>query len=159
MAKSQTSSAEHAAKKLARLAAVQALYQNTFEQEPLRQIIRDCIDSHFAGLRDDENGKALTPDPDRELFGAIVEGVANHKEELDGLITGAIDARHSVERLEILLRTILLAGAFELHHHADAPTGVIINDYVDVTRAFYNAKEPGLVNGILDKLAGKLRSC
>jgi len=150
--------AHHAAKRLARLAAVQALYQNVYDQQPLNQIIRDSLDSQFASLREDvESAEKITETPDEELFGAIVQGVAANQTALDEMIAGALDAKISAERLEILLRSILRAGAYELHHHGQMPIGVIINDYVDVTRAFFDGKEPGLVNGVLDKLAGKLR--
>ena len=42
--------------------------------------------------------------------------------------------------------------------HGSIPAGVIINDYVDVTHGFFNAKEPGLVNAVLDRLAKTLRA-
>ena len=57
----------------------------------------------------------------------------------------------------MLLRAILRAGAYELLNHGDTAAGIIINDYVDVAHAFFDAKEPGLVNAILDKMGKKLR--
>ena len=154
----QAPAATNAAKRLARLAAVQALYQSSYEQEPLKDIIQESLASEFAGLRDESDGaEAITDLPDPVLFREVAEGVLAHLEDIDGLLAGALDPRMSVARLEILLRTILRAGAFELHHHAQIPAGVIINDYVDVTRAFFNTKEPGLVNAVLDKLAKNLR--
>ena len=95
---------------------------------------------------------------DQELFGEIVAGVAQNEAALDEMIKGAFDAKISGARMEILLRAILRAGAYELHHHAKIPAAVLINDYVDVAHAFFNAKEPGLVNAVLDKLAKHLRS-
>jgi N utilization substance protein B len=148
------SPSSHAARRLARLAAVQALYQIHYEQQPVAQIIRDCVDTGFAMPDDD----AAVGVPDAGLFGDIVRGVASHVAALDEMIAGALDAKLSAARLEILLRSILRAGVYELHHHAQIPAGVIINDYVDVARSFFNGKEPGLVNGVLDKLAGKLRA-
>lgn len=142
------------AKRLARLAAVQALYRNAFEQEPLRKIMAD---SDFDSWRD-EGDEVFTQAVDASLFGAIVEGVAAESASLDDMIGGALDAKVSAARMEILLRTILRAGAYELYRHADVPAGVIINDYVDVAHAFFDGKEPGLVNGVLDKLASKLRT-
>jgi len=156
-----TAATPHAAKRLARLAAVQALYQNKFEQETVAQIIGAMIAQNFSSLRDDsdsEHGGSIEGAPDAVLFSAIVKGVAANLESLDAMVAGALDARFSAARLELLLRTILRAGAFELHHHATIPQGIIINDYVDVARAFFNGKEPGLINGILDKMAGKLRA-
>ena len=74
------------------------------------------------------------------------------------MIAGAVDARLSPQRMENLLKAILRAGTFELWHHTDVPEGVIVNDYLDVAHGFFDAKEPGLVNAVLDRIAKKIRS-
>lgn len=148
----------NAAKKLARLMAVQSLYQASFGEDKPADIIRSCIDDTNSTLNaEDAEGPSISGMPDPELLSDIVQGVLKHQPALEEMLTGAIDAKSSAHRMEKLLRTILLAGAYELHHHAQVDTGIIINDYVDVTRAFFNAKEPGLINAILDKLAKALR--
>jgi N utilization substance protein B len=144
----------HTAKRLARLAAVQALYQIALTGRDAADVIRDSRD-HPRSLFLDE--RISSSDVDQESFGDIVNGVTQNAAALDELIAGAIDAKLSAGRLEILLRAILRAGVYELHHHGAISTGVIINDYVDVTHSFFNGKEPGLVNAMLDKLAKKLR--
>jgi transcription antitermination protein NusB len=149
--------AHHNAKRLARLAAVQALYQMTLIPRPAEQVIRE-FRSHPQALLQETGEDGASPEVDHALFGAIVTGVTAGTEELDGMIAGAFDSKSSAERLEILLRAILRAGVYELYHQGAIPTGVIINDYVDVTHAFFGDKEPGLVNGILDKLAKGLRA-
>jgi N utilization substance protein B len=59
--------------------------------------------------------------------------------------------------LEILLRLVLRAGAYELSERRDVPPRVVIAEYVDLADAFFGGKEPGLVNGVLDRLARSLR--
>lgn len=149
-----------AAKKLARLVAVQALYRASFAEETLGEIIAATLDQAGQIIEGEDEGDGLPvlDKPDPELFASIVNGVTQNQETLQEMLKGALDARHSFDRMEKLLRNILLAGAYELHHHADIQSGIIINDYVDVARAFFAAKEPGLVNAILDKLAKTLRS-
>ncbi|MCW5774724.1 MAG: transcription antitermination factor NusB, partial [Rhodospirillaceae bacterium] len=49
------------------------------------------------------------------------------------------------------------AGAFELFARPDTPARVAITEYVAVANAFYEGREPGFVNGVLDKLARVLR--
>ncbi len=147
----------HDAKRLARLAAVQALYQMTLIPRPASQVIKEFRSNPQAVLV--ETGEdGASPDVDQELFAAIVSGVEANAEELDGMIAGAFDSKSAAERLEILLRAILRGGVYELYHKPEIPVGVIINDYVDVTHAFFDAKEPGLVNGVLDRLAKNLRA-
>jgi N utilization substance protein B len=152
-----SSSSEHNAKRLARLAAVQGLYQLALAHSTADKIIRYFSDNPAAFLEEAGVGGA-DGSVDKELFADIIRGVTSNEAALDKMIAGTVDAGVSVARIEILLRAILRAGAFELHHHGSIPAGVIINDYVDVTHAFFGAKEPGFVNAVLDKLAKKLRA-
>jgi transcription antitermination protein NusB len=147
-----------AMKRLARLAAVQALYQMALLPRPVELVVSEFRTHPPASLLQESDGETGMADFDDELFGAIVGGAAANAVELDGMVDGAFDAKAAAERLEVLLRVILRAGVYELYHQPATPVGVIINDYVDVTHAFFGAKEPGLVNGILDKLAKKLRT-
>jgi N utilization substance protein B len=141
-------------RRLARLAAVQGLYQIALAPEPAEALIQRFRENPAVLLQEEQTVIAV----DVELFSRIVSGVSEHQAELDKMIAGAVDARMSADRLEPLLKAILRAGAFELLHSADVPEGIIVNDYIDVTHGFFDAKEPGLVNAILDRLAKKLRS-
>jgi N utilization substance protein B len=145
---------DNALRRFARLAAIQGLYQIALSPEPAEILIRRFCDDPSVLLQEEQTVIAV----DGELFGKIISGVHKHQADLDALIGGALDGRFSVGRLELLLKIILRAGAFELLHCPDIPEGVIVNDYVDVAHGFFNAKEPALINAVLDKLAKKLRS-
>jgi len=147
---------DHAAKRLARLAAVQALYQIALTQTPAARVVKDFRDHPPTSGPDMPEGPAFDI-MDRELFGEIAVGVSESEATLDEMIAGACDEKISAARIEVLLRAILRAGAYELHRHAHIPAAVIVNDYVDVAHAFFGQKEPGLVNAILDRLAKNLR--
>ena len=152
--KQEKKKTDNAMRRFARLAAVQGLYQIVLSPEPAETLIqRFCADPSVL-LQEEQTIIAI----DGELFGSIVAGVNKHQAALDALIAGALDARFNADRLELLLKIILRAGAFELLHCPETHEGVIVNDYVDVGHGFFNAKEPGLINGILDRLAKKLRS-
>ena len=144
-------------KRLARLAAVQGLYRMGLTEHKAAQIISDFRErpSEFIAEADDPN---TMKEVDLELFSEILKGVTTHKVVIDEMMTAACSEKVSQKRLEALLKAILQAGIYELYRKSEVPTGVIINDYVDVAHAFFNGKEPGLVNGLLDKLAKKLRS-
>jgi len=145
---------DHAARRLARLAAVQALYQIALTQESSDILIRRFHADPAVFLEED----AAVINVDKDMFGIIVAGVCSHLEDLDLMISATVDAHVSSDRMEPLLKAILRAGVFELQHRTDIQTGIIINDYVDVAHGFFDAKEPGLVNAVLDRLAKKLRS-
>jgi len=137
----------------ARLAAVQALYQIDLSGEPPAAVIAE-FQKHRLGREIDgeQYGEA-----DAALFGDIVEGAIARLADLDRAISGVLTPDWPLERLETVLRAILRAGAYELLARPDVPARVAINEYLDVAHAFFDGKEPGLVNGVLDRLAHALR--
>jgi N utilization substance protein B len=137
----------------ARLAAVQALYQIDLTGEPVAAVIAEFVKHRLGREIDGENyGEA-----DASLFTDIVRGVVDRQTDLDRIIGAALTPEWPLERLEVILRAILRAGAYELFARPDVPARVIISEYLDIAHAFFAGKEPGLVNGVLDRLARTLR--
>jgi len=137
----------------ARLAAVQALYQQDLAGTGTEIVIGEFV-RHRIGQ--DQDGDAfVTADP--QLFADIVRGVADRKPEIDRILGEALHGQWSFDRIETLLRAILRAGVWELLGNAGTPPSIVINDYIDVTHAFFAGREPGMVNGVLDRLAKTLR--
>ena len=60
--------------------------------------------------------------------------------------------------IDTTLRAILRSGAFELANRLDVPSRVVISEYVDVAKAFFEDDAPGVVNAVLDALAHELRA-
>lgn len=138
----------------ARLAAVQALYQ--FELNPDRgadAVIGEFV--HHRLGRDIDGDRYGEADP--ALFADIVRGVASDRERLDESVSAALSDEWPLARLETLLRLIVEAGAYELVHRPDIPPRVTLSEYVAIAHAFFGGKEPGLANGVLDRLARTLR--
>ncbi|MDD3371802.1 MAG: transcription antitermination factor NusB, partial [Alphaproteobacteria bacterium] len=106
---------DYAMRRLARLAAVQGLYQIALSPEPADVLIQRFKDNPAVLLQEERSVIAV----DTELFGKIVSGASTHQTDLDTLIAGALDERLSANRLEQLLKAILRAGVFELLHNAD----------------------------------------
>ena len=61
------------------------------------------------------------------------------------------------QRLALLLRMILVAGTWELLRNHEMPSAILLAEYVGIASAFYGGAEPGLMNGVLDRLARTLR--
>lgn len=147
-AKAQT--ARHSA---ARLAAVQALYQIELSGGSPDEVIEQF--RRYRLGEDIEGEKAVQPNAD--LFTEIVRGVCRRRGELADMLSAALTDRWPLERLQIVLRSILYAGIYELLARREVPARAAINEYVDLAHAFYAGAEPGMVNGILDRLARRLR--
>jgi N utilization substance protein B len=139
---------------VARLAAVQALYQMTMGGAGPEEVITEFLSGRPDWMGRDHPGIAKM---DQGLFCAIVRGVVSDRTNLDALIEGALSKGRTVDRLEVLLRLILEAGAWELTARADVPARVVMSEYLGVADAFFEGDQPGLVNGVLDRLARNLR--
>ena len=62
-----------------------------------------------------------------------------------------------LERVDATVRAILRAGAWELLRRPDVPAEVVIDEYVEVAKSFFEGTEPGFVNGALDAVARDAR--
>ena len=138
----------------ARLAAVQALYQQDMEGTPLPRLLKEFHDHRLGATIEDETYH----DAEADFFDDIVTGADARRDEIDSLIGGRLAAGWSLERLDRPMRALLRAGAYELIARPDVPVASVISEYVDVAHAFYDKRESGFVNGILDAIAKETRS-
>jgi N utilization substance protein B len=137
----------------ARLAAVQALYQQEMEAIPVPQLLHE-FHHHRLGATIDGVEYA---DAEVDFFDDLVSGAEARRDELDGLIAGKLASGWSLARLDKPMKAILRAGAYELVARPDVPVAAVIGEYVDVAKAFYDARETGFVNGLLDAIAKEVR--
>lgn len=141
------------ARSAARLAAVQALFQIEANGAKTALVIKEFVDHRLGQIIDDDQfAKA-----DTLLFTDIVSGVGKRQAELDEQIKECLSKDWTMERIESVARAILRAGGYELVARPDIPTSVIINEYVDVTKAFFDDSTSGFVNGVLDRIAKRNR--
>lgn len=133
----------------ARLAAVQALYQMDVGRQSLEDTLAQ-FSAHHLG-REIEGEQYLPADAD--FFRQIVSGVTRHQLDIDPAVDNALQKGWPVARIDATLRAILRAATFELLRRKDIPTGVVITEYVDIAKAFYEEDASGLVNGVLDAIA------
>ncbi len=92
------------------------------------------------------------PEKVRDYVEHLVQGVADHRAELDGRIEST-STKWRLARMSVVDRNLLRLGAYELLHCPDVPPGVAINEAVEIARRFGSETSPGFVNGILDELA------
>ena len=137
----------------ARLAAVQALYQQEMEQTPIPVLLHEF---HHHRLGATIEGVEYE-DAEVDFFDDIVRGVDARSAELDALIAGKLAKDWSLARLDKPMRQILRAGSYELVARIDVPTGSVISEYVEVAKAFYDKRETAFVNGLLDAIAKEVR--
>ena len=141
------------ARAAARLAAVQALYQHEMEGTALPQLLHE-FHHHRLGATIEDVEYA---DAEVDFFDDLVRGVRARQDEIDGLVSAKLSEGWKLDRLDKPMKALLRAGTYELLARPDVPTGAVISEYVDVAHAFYDRREAGFVNGLLDAIAKEVR--
>ncbi len=152
MSGGRTSSGRQA-RSVARLAAVQALYQMEVSSVGAEAVIREFGEHRFERDIDD----LTLSGADEAFFADLVRGVVANQREVDAAVARRLAQNWRLERIDATVRAILRAGAYELTHRADVPTEVVIDEYVELAKSFFEGPEPGFVNGALDGVAQDVR--
>ena len=148
-----TAPARSRSRSAARLAAVQALYQQEMEPKPLPQLLHE-FHQHRIGATIDGDELA---EAELDFFNDLVRGVEARRDDIDSRIEAKLAEGWKLERLDRPMRAILRAGTYELIARNDVPVGSVISEYLDVAHAFFDKKEVAFVNGLLDNIAKEAR--
>jgi len=98
-------------------------------------------------------GLPVAPDP---LASLLVEGVEDHRFEIDELLT-AHARGWTLERMPVIDRTVLRIATYELLDRPDVPTAVVIDEAVELAKRFSTDDSGRFVNGMLSAIAKKVR--
>ena len=142
------------ARAAARLAAVQALYQHEMEGTPVPALLHEFHQHRLGATIEDVDYAEAEVD----FFDDVVRGTAARLGEIDLAIEGRLASGWTMARLDKPMKAILRAGTYELMARADVPVGAVISQYVDVADAFYERREKGFVNGLLDAIGKQVRA-
>ncbi|MGA9436077.1 MAG: transcription antitermination factor NusB [Roseobacter sp.] len=140
-------------KSAARLYAVQALFQMEHSSQTVEAVKREFLDHRFGATYDG----AEMLDGDIELFEEVLERAVNYQASIDQMTDRALVAKWPLGRIDPTLRALFRAAGGELGV-VSTPPKVVITEYVDVARAFFeDGKEPKFVNAVLDHMAHEAR--
>jgi N utilization substance protein B len=143
----------HNPRSAARMAAVQGLYQMDLAQTDLNAVIDQFQNLRFKQAEPEDAIAGADP----VFFAELLRGVVRRQRDIDPIVDRQLAAGWQLGRVDSILRAILRAGVFELLERLDIPGRVVINEYIDIAHAFFSEDEPKVVNGILDKVARRLR--
>lgn len=147
-------SRQRLARTVARLAAVQALYQMELGGEGVETVITEFSNHRFDA---DIEGEPLA-EADEQWFADVVRGVVGDQRAIDAMVTKRLASNWRLERLDATLRALLRSGAWELANKPDAPREVVLNEYVELAKAFFDDAEAKFVNAALDGVARDVRT-
>ena len=143
----------------ARLMAVQAYYAKNLSGESWDQVISRFLMEEIGGsvLKGEKEEVVALEPADKSLFAHLTQYVRDHEKDLEKMIESAFSDKIKKDKLELTFKGILLMGAAEFFVNPDLDTPIIVNEYVDITRSFYDGTEVKIANAVLDKLAKVIR--
>ncbi len=155
-------------KSLTRLAAVQLLYKIAIcnernlarEHHFLEQVIDDLItlfnENEIFGKDQMEEHKLKELVPTKDLLFELVSKLFQNEEIIDAHISKFLSNNWTVEKLDIIVSSILKMAVCELCFYS-TPTKVVLDEYTSMASDFYDSKRVGFVNGVLDKISKEVR--
>jgi len=142
------------ARSAARLAAVQALYQREMEGAEVPALLHEFHQHRLGAVIEDvEYAEAEVA-----FFDDLVAGAVARADEIDAAIAARLASGWTLARLDKPMKAILRCGVYELLARPDVTRATVVSEYVDVAKAFYDKRETGFVNGLLDAIAGEVRA-
>ena len=143
----------------ARLMAVQAYYAKALNDESWDSVISRFLMEEIGGtvLKGDKEEVVTLEPADKSLFAHLTQYVRDNEKDLEKMIDSAFSDKIKKDKIELTFKGILMMGAAEFFVNPDLDTPIILNEYVDLTRSFYDGKEVKIANAVLDKLAKVIR--
>jgi N utilization substance protein B len=129
----------------ARRSTVQALYQCEMAQASTTDVIREFMEER------DEMKKA-----DKDYFCELLRGITDKIDELNREMGPFLD--RPVNELDPVERAVLHVGVYELLYRPELPWRVVVNESVELARMFGAEQSHKFINGVLDKIARKVRN-
>ncbi len=140
-------------KSAARLYAVQALFQMEHSAQTIDAVRVEFEDHRFGAVYDGDE----MAEGNLALFRRLLEDAVDNQGVIDKMTDRALVAKWPLKRIDPTLRALFRAAGAELVKEGTPPK-VVINEYVDVAKAFFpEGREPKFVNAVLDHMAREAR--
>jgi N utilization substance protein B len=153
------------ARRGARQLALQGLYAWEMTGNNLNLIQADLLSGQYCLLLDTESPDIYSENEqysvaskflDQAYFSELLHKIPAHKAEVDALFIPFMS--RELEKLGPIEYAILRIASYELKFRPEIPFKVVINEAIDLTKAFGGQDSHKFVNGVLDKIAVNLKS-
>lgn len=146
----------------ARLLAVQALYAHAVSDASWDKVTSRFLLGEMGGEVILETGRGEEYMPiegaDADLFARLMKAAETNADTIERAIRDSLSDTIQYDRLELTVLCILRAGMAEFFANPELDTPIIINEYVDIARSFFDGPETKIINAVLDRFAKIMRS-
>lgn len=140
---------------IARLYAVLALFQFSHSGDSIDVIFDDFLSKN--ANREPKIDSVPIKKMHIKFFRQLTETAAKNLEEITPIIQKHLNENWTLERLDPVALCILQLGVCELKHFQTIPSIVIMDEYTEVAKSFFNKTNTSFINGILNTIARELR--
>jgi transcription antitermination factor NusB len=155
----------HANKHVARFVAILSLYSHEMQdQRTIAQIAKSIKKAYLEkdlfdlGLNLESLALVELHAPDEELLEQLIRLSEENREAIEQLVKDNLIAKYNFDRLDKVIKAVLRLASLELLYCGDVPAKIIIDEYVSLTKTFYENNEAGFVNKVIDVMARAARS-
>ena len=147
---------------LSRLACVQALYEIDLSDNDPKKIIDTYLLTYSKLISSAKKEKNIEDAVNLDrmdiiFFNNLIRGVIDDIVQIDLLIEKNLTEQWPMNRLEVIVKSILRCGIAELLLFNKTPSNVIITEYLEIANAYYHGNEVKLINAMLDKVSQLIR--
>ncbi|WP_342267846.1 transcription antitermination factor NusB [Candidatus Tisiphia endosymbiont of Empis tessellata] len=144
-------------KTIARIAAVQAIYQYKPESpdQNIDIVIQQMIQFYQSERVANNLNKPIKVKLSISYFELLVKSVVLNLSQIDKMISRHLTSEWQITSLPVLLLALLRVAICELQFFPNVPSKVVINEFTDITSDMLNENEVGFVNSVLDRIAKK----
>lgn len=135
-----------------RMCAVQARYQLEVVDQNIDELISNFIINK--GYLSEE---LVVPEMDCEFFKNLMYISQKNLNEIDKILADNLNENWTFDRLDITIKNIVRLGIAEIVYFLEIPLKVVINEYVELAKSFFDKSEVTFVNGILHKVSQTYR--
>ena len=152
-------------KHVARFIAILSLYSYEMQdQKSLHQISKSIKKAYLEkdvfdlDINEEKLSEIQFHSFDEQLLEILINLSDSKKEAIEQLIKDNLIAKYNFDRLDKVIKAILRLAALELLYCGDIAAKIIIDEYVSLTKTFYENNEAGFINKVIDVMARKTRA-
>lgn len=136
-----------------RIAAIEALYSIEISkwEKTTEEALKD-ITLYYKNY----GKKTNNVDFNQKFLKTLLYKTLDNKEEIDQIIINNLSENWNYNRIGFVSRCILRIAVFEIKYTPQTPLKVIIDEYTNIAATFFDEKDIGFINGILDKIANNI---
>lgn len=133
-------------REVTRLFAVQVMYA----ADILNKSVSDVLKGEYSGYPVVLDENISLNDIDLAFFEELVNAYSSHASAVNQIISTHISKTWTVERLNKVLIAILKLGITELLYLPSIPSNVTFNEYIEISKSYFNKHDVSFVNGLLN---------